>query len=63
MDYEALVEHYGTCSKAARALGLNRQTVNKWRDSGIPFEKQFIIQIKTKGRLKADMPEALRKSA
>lgn len=57
MTYDDLVDTYGGLSKAARALGLAKQTVHRWRDSGIPFEKQFIIQMKTKGRLKADMPQ------
>lgn len=57
MTYEDLIETYGGLSKAARALGLAKQTVHRWKGGGIPFEKQFIIQMKTKGRLKARMPE------
>lgn len=64
MTYQQLIEFYGgSCTKAAAALGLPKQTVNKWKDREIPFEQQFIIQMKTKGRLKAALPEALRKSA
>lgn len=64
MDYQELIDFYGgSCTKAAQALGLPKQTVNKWKDRDIPFEQQFIIQMKTKGRLKAAMPAALRKSA
>ena len=60
MDYADVVEHYGTCARAARALGLRRQTVHRWKEIGITFEKQFIIQMKTKGKLKAQLPVELR---
>lgn len=56
MDYKDLAEFYGNGNRAANALGLHRQTVNKWKKNGIPFEQQFRIQMKTKGRLKAAMP-------
>lgn len=57
MTYDDLVETYGSMSKAARALGIAKQTVHKWKTAGIPFERQFVIQMKTKGRLKARLPE------
>jgi hypothetical protein len=60
MDYENLIGHFGSCTKAARALGFAKQTVHRWKDGGIPFEKQFIIQMRTKGKLKATMPAGLR---
>ena len=63
MDYLTVIEHFGGCTKAADALGFSKQAVNRWKDRGIPFEAQFIIQIKTKGRLKAQMPDRLRKTA
>ena len=64
MNYQKLIEHFGgSCTKAAHALGLSKQTVNAWKDRGIPFEKQFIIQMKTKGRLKAELPSEFRKTA
>jgi len=57
MDYKDLAGYYGNGNRAAKALGLHRQTVHKWKASGIPFEQQFKIQMKTKGRLKAQMPK------
>lgn len=60
MDYEDVVKHFGTCAKAAKELGLRRQTVHRWKEIGITFEKQFIIQMKTKGKLKAQLPAELR---
>ena len=56
MTYDDLVETYGSCTSAARALGLAKQTVHQWKEKGIPFEQQFRIQMKTKGRLKASLP-------
>ena len=47
-------------SAIAKALGIQRQKVNKWKKKGIPFEQQFRIQMKTKGRLKASMPDIRR---
>ena len=62
MSYDELLENYGGLSKAARALGISKQTVHRWKAAGIPFEAQFNIQIKTKGRLKAGAPSMFQKS-
>lgn len=56
MTYDDLVTLYGNGARAAKELGLNRQTVHRWKGAGIPFEQQFRIQMKTRGRLKAAMP-------
>ena len=56
MSYDDLVKFYGNGAAAAREIGLNRQTVHKWKNAGIPFVQQFRIQMKTKGKLKAAMP-------
>lgn len=58
MTYQDLIEKYGGCTAAAKAIGLPKQTVNRWKDTGIPFEQQFRIQLKTRGRLKAELPQA-----
>lgn len=60
MDYHDLVDEFGNGARAAKAIGYNRQTVHRWKTSGIPFEAQFRIQLKTKGRLKASLPERRR---
>ena len=63
MLYEELLSHFGGLSKAARALKIRKQTVHSWKARGaIPFEAQFRIQLKTKGRLRADLSELERKS-
>lgn len=60
MDYDDVLEHFGSLTKAAAALDLAKQTVHRWKGGEIPFEKQFIIQMKTKGKLKAQLPAELR---
>lgn len=56
MTYDELVEEYGNASQAASALGFSRQALSRWKTAGIPFESQFRIQMKTRGRLKANLP-------
>lgn len=56
MTYFDLVTQYGNANRAAKALGFSRQALSRWKSSGIPFESQFRIQMKTKGRLKASLP-------
>ena len=58
MTYAELIDEFGNGNRAAKALGLARQTVHQWKTSGrIPFVQQFRIQMKTKGKLKAGMPD------
>jgi hypothetical protein len=57
MTHDDLVAHYGSASAAARELGYSKQAVSHWKRSGIPFDAQFRIQNKTKGRLKAHLTE------
>lgn len=61
MTYEDLVEEFGNGNRAAKALGYSRQAVSQWKFRGIPFEAQFRIQMRTKGRLKASPPSLHRK--
>lgn len=60
MTYYDLVKLYGNGARAARALDYSRQAVHQWKARGIPFEAQFRIQMKTKGRLKATLPPAIK---
>lgn len=43
MTYQDLMDEYGGCTAAARALGLSKQTVNNWKSSGIPEDQQLAI--------------------
>lgn len=63
MTYDDLLEHYGSLTKAADALDLAKQTVHRWKAGEIPFRAQFIIQMKTNGKLKAKLPEELTRAA
>lgn len=57
MTYAELIDYYGKQAEAARALKVPKQTVSCWRKSGIPFEQQYRIEMKTKGRLRATPPK------
>lgn len=55
MTFEQLCKTYGNANRAAKALSISRQTIQNWKTRGrIPFQAQYVIQIKTKGKLKAD---------
>lgn len=58
MTPEDVITHYGSQAAAARALGIpNRCTVWQWvRRGQVPWLRQCEIQIKTRGRLKAERP-------
>jgi hypothetical protein len=53
VNYQDLVDEYGSCTAAANALGLRKQTVHKWKEAGIPEDQQLAIQ-KKNPRLSAD---------
>jgi len=59
MDYDDIVRFYGSASRAADNLGVERATVSHWRKNGIPKGRQAQIHMLTRGRLKAD-PDAVR---
>lgn len=55
MTFADIVKHFGSIGKARSALGLkSRQTLYNWRDNGVPKNKQCHIQLRTRGKLKAD---------
>lgn len=55
MNFDDLMERWGSVEKARAALGLkSRQTLYNWRDDGIPDGEQCRIELLTKGELKAD---------
>lgn len=55
MTFEDIKKFYGSVEKAKAALGLkSKQTLYNWRDKGVPDGWQAIVQIKTRGKLKAD---------
>lgn len=54
MDYDDVIRHFKTPGEAADALGLTRAAISYWRTHGIPVGRQALIQLQTKGRLRAD---------
>lgn len=64
MTYDDLIEHYGNESDAARALGVPRQTVHRWKKAGtVPLEQQVKYEVASEGKLKADLPDSVRAAA
>lgn len=59
MTYQDLMDEYGGCTAAAAALGYSKQTVNNWREAGIPEDQQVEIQ-KKNPKLRLD-PEIVEK--
>ena len=62
MNYEQVIEFFGSQAEAARQLGVAQPSVWGWKN-GIPIERQIDVEIKTGGKLKADLPKSIRKQA
>ena len=60
MTYTDLIGAYGSEARAAKELGMHRQRVNRWK-TGIPLTAQIQIELATRGRLKADLPQEMRR--
>lgn len=55
MNYKQVLAHFGGLSKAAQALGVERQNVHNWGARGrIPSRWQLKAERISCGRLKAD---------
>lgn len=54
MTYEDIIKHFKTNSAAADALNVTRSCLSVWKYRGIPLGRQALIQIQTRGRLKAE---------
>jgi len=56
MTYQDIIKHYGTAADAAAKLKITPQAVHNWKMRGkIPAMTQFLIQVRSKGRLRADV--------
>jgi hypothetical protein len=61
MNYDQLIQHYGSAVKAATVIESPRQTVYRWRKSGcVPLDQQCLYELDSGGKLIADLPAALR---
>jgi hypothetical protein len=57
VTYQDLQTKYGTDANIAKAIGVSRQLVGYWKRKGIPYGRQCMIQLATKGRLRAGNPQ------
>ena len=57
MRVDDLQRYYGvkTDKAVAKKLNLSPSTISKWRSGGIPEKRQALIQVKTEGKLKANI--------
>jgi hypothetical protein len=62
MTFDQLCKFYGNANRAASSLNMHRQRVYRWK-KGIPRDVQIEIEVKTGGKLRADLPKEVRQSA
>ena len=63
MNMQDLIDHFGTQSAIAKALGTSDQVVSAWKvKNRIPLGRQYEIQILTAGKLRADPMQATSQS-
>lgn len=57
MTVDELKLHYEvkTDSELAQRVGYTKGTISKWRSKGISLETQALLQLKTKGKVKANI--------
>ena len=48
MTHHELVTYYGTATEAAKQVGYSKQALSLWKKTGIPFDVQYRVQLKTK---------------
>jgi len=53
MTIKQLIRYYGDNRTAASAIGVTKQSLSKWKKTGIPILRQHYIQSLTNGDLKA----------
>ena len=59
MIVDDLKKYYGVKHdfELAKKVGYSKGAISKWRNKGICLETQAILQIKTNGKLKADIEQ------
>lgn len=53
MTYKQIIKHFGGVSKTARALRMTRAGVYRWREHGVPYRIQLLMEQVSKCSLKA----------
>jgi hypothetical protein len=51
MTLQDCIKHYGSRNNIAKALGIKRQAITRWKE-GIPVRRQFELEILSRGKLK-----------
>jgi len=51
MRLEQAVKHYGSNGEVAKALGLHRSSVGRWKDGIVPIGHAWILERKSGGKL------------
>lgn len=57
MTLQQALNHFKTKAAIAQALGVHKTTVSNWGDE-IPLGRQAELELRTNGKLKADLPRA-----
>ena len=61
MNMQDLINHFGSQTAIAKAVGTSVQVVSAWKKKNrIPMGRQYEIQILTAGKLRADQAHAVR---
>lgn len=63
MTFNQIVNHFGSQTAAALALGIKPASVCEWKTNGIPIPRQYQIQVLTGGVLRATEPAAKKRTA
>lgn len=59
MKTSEAIEHFGGLKKLADAIGVWPQVIYQWGDSP-PMSRQYELEVRTNGVLKADVQEKIR---
>lgn len=60
MTMQDLLDHFGTQTAIAKAVGVSLQVVSAWNaKKRIPLGRQYEIQVLTAGKLRADPAHAV----
>jgi hypothetical protein len=58
VELQKIIEHFGSQSALARALGIKQPSIAEWRERGIPIPRQYQIQVVTDGLFKVSRDES-----
>ena len=61
MNVDDLRQHFkcDTDLNLSEVLGMTAGNISHWRNNGIPPTRQAMIQVQTKGKLKADLSKPI----